>query len=177
MYLRAWSPGGASLYLNGDVTSQVASGLLLSSWNLERDIFFVVDPSMVSFGYFDMTVSFLRSKGLIIENSGYEYRILKNQMPKIFEYEPEPDMSSVFALSAFGAMSGKAVITNWIANSLQPDAEGIEILKSMGVSVNISDSKLTVSRCLNFKPIAKNLKIKSGFISCFGCYMRLRGGC
>ena len=75
-----WNQQGDCVYVPSQITSQWASALILNSWNLDRDLYFVLQPSMVSYSYFKMTLDFVRNLGLIVQQEENEFFIPKGQI-------------------------------------------------------------------------------------------------
>ncbi|MCY4321621.1 MAG: hypothetical protein OXC37_04390, partial [Bdellovibrionaceae bacterium] len=149
----AWKLQGDCVYVPSQITSQWASALLLNSWNLDQDLYFVFSSSAVSYSYFKMTLDFVRKLGLTVHQEGSDFFIPKGQNLKIKEYHPEQDKSCLFALACFSALKGQSIFLNWEKESLQADHIFPDILKSMGVTVELrrdQNSKLFDS---SHKPI------------------------
>ncbi|MDE0092340.1 MAG: hypothetical protein OXN83_03530, partial [Oligoflexia bacterium] len=108
-----WKLQGDCIYVPSQITSQWASALLLNSWHFNQDLYFVLNKSAVSYPYFEMTLSFVRSLGLVVQQKGDEFFIPKKQSLKIAEYHPEQDKSCLFALACFAVLNGQAVFLDW----------------------------------------------------------------
>ena len=153
-----WKLQGDCVYVPYQVTSQWASALLLNSWNLDQDLYFVFNQSLVSYAYFKMTLDFVQSLGLVVQQKGDEFFIPKGQNLKKKEYHPEQDKSCLFALACFAVLKGQAVFLNWEEKSLQADHIFRDILKTMGVSVKLKKDRLVISKCDNLKALNISLK-------------------
>ena len=154
-----WRPQGDCICVPSQTTSQYASALALSGWNLERDLWFSLGRGAASPSYFQMTMDFLRGLGMEIKESGLERQIPKGQRLKVFEYKPERDKSCLFVLGALAALKGRAIFTSYEKASLQPDAVFPEILRAMGVSVERKGDRLSVSRAGELKPVSMDLEL------------------
>ena len=155
---QGWRPTGDYINIPYEVTSQYASGLLLSGWNLKKDIYFSINRNQVSLGYFKMTLGFVRSLGLEVKESNHEYMIPRGQTLSVFEYEPEQDQNCLFVLSAFAALGGRACFLDWKEDSLQPEACFPDLLERMGVPLSKENGKLSIFKAKQLKPISVNLK-------------------
>ena len=142
---QGWRLQGDALHLSMNVSSQFASAVMLSSFNLEKDLFISIEGRPLSLSYFKMTLSFLKNLGLKIEGSFPEFHIPKGQGLQKKSCLIEPDMSCLFALASFAALNGQAVFSPWPAKSLQPDYKFPEILKKMGVVIHKKEQALKVS--------------------------------
>ena len=151
---KGWKLQGDCVYVPSKITSQWASALLLNSWNLDQDLYFVFNSSAVSYPYFKMTLDFVRSLGLIVQHQGDEFFISKGQNLKVKEYHPEQDKSCLFALACFAVLKGQAVFLDWGAESLQADHIFMDILKSMAVPVELRKGQPVKPFDFSHKPTA-----------------------
>lgn len=139
-------------------SSQFASGLLLSAWNLPKPLQLQLGSQRNSYSYMQMTIAFLRKLGMeILEEDGRivvpAYQTLQTE-----NYFVEPDMSSAFALAAMAACCGQLEILQFSKESLQPDFRCVEILQKMGVSADIRNSVLQVKQAQKLEPFAVDLR-------------------
>ncbi len=156
---QGWFLSGDALTLSASRSSQFASSVFLNSWNLDRDLFISIEGDMVSYSYLQMTLSFLRSLGMQIEGDNREYLIPAHQKISQYLYEPEPDMSCLFALAAEALAGGEVVFTDWPRESSQPDFIFPSVLKDMGFQISSEKNTLKVTAIKNtLKPIKLNLK-------------------
>jgi len=153
-----WKIQGDSVYVPAQITSQYASALVLNSWSLRQDFYFTLEREAVSYPYFQMTLDFVRSLGLIVGREGTEFFIPKGQVLKQFHYAPEQDKSCLFALSCFAVFKGQAVFLDWEDRSFQPDNIFLRVLKKMGVQVECKNKQLVVSKCDDLRPLKIDLK-------------------
>ena len=154
---KGWKPQGDYVNIPYKTTSQYASGLLLSAWNLKRDLFFALNRKQVSFAHFQMTVDFVRQLGMEVKGEGAEYCVPAGQTLKVFHCKTEQDQNCLFVLAALAALKGKAVFSHWTENSLQPEAAFPDILEKMGVPINRGENRLTVFKTDFFKPVKIDL--------------------
>ena len=158
IFSEGWGLQGDCVYVPSQITSQWASALLLNSWNLDQDLYFVFNSSAVSYPYFKMTLDFVRKLGLIVHQKGSDFFIPKGQYLKKREYHPEQDKSCLFTLACFAVLKGKAVFLDWEEESLQADHIFPNILKTMGVSVDLREDHLIVSKCEDLKALDVSVK-------------------
>ena len=154
---KGWKPQGDYVNIPYKTTSQYASGLLLSGWNLKRDLFFALNRKQVSLAHFQMTLDFVRQLGMEVKGEETEYCIPAGQTLKVFHYKPEQDQNCLFVLAALAALKGKAVFSDWTASSLQPEATFPNILEKMGVFLKKEEKTLTVFKTENLKPLEIDL--------------------
>ncbi len=123
------------LQINADRSSQFASAVILSAWQLPFDLHFSVSKKVVSEGYLRMTIDLVKKLGLRVEGRGPEFFISANQKVSASEYLAEPDLSSAFTVAALAVVDGEAVIKNFPRPSLQPDSIFVRLLEKMGAQV------------------------------------------
>ena len=153
-----WEVQGDCVYVPSQITSQYASALVLNSWNLKQDLYFSVSQKFVSYPYFQMTLDFVKNLGLIVQKNGREFFIPKGQNLQEWNYTPEQDKSCLFALACFAVFKGQSVFLEWEENSLQPDCIFPEILREMGVQVELKNKQILISKCESLKPLNINLQ-------------------
>ena len=134
------------LQVNAERSSQFASAVLLSSWELPSPLHFSLSRKFVSEGYWQMTVQLVREWGMNVEMRGHEVFIPARAKVRNGTYVCEPDLSSAFSIAAAAAVGGEARIQNFPVRSLQPDRVFVRILKDMGVDVQIKDQTLEVRK-------------------------------
>lgn len=142
-------------------SSQFASGLLLSAWNLPFDLEFEFAGAAVSEGYWQMSLDLARSLGMQIEEPrGGSVRIPANQKIMAAFVDVEPDYSSMFAVVAAALVEGSVDITGVGDRSLQPDYIFMDLLKKMGAPMAMKDGVLHAHKA------KKLLAIEAGFRGC-----------
>ena len=136
---------GGSLVLPASPSSQFVSALLMIGSRLPAGLRLEVTPPHVSQGYVDMTVEMLRSCGGVVELDAGTYRIQNgNIAPR--HWVIEGDYSSASYFLAAGALLGEVSVTGLRADSHQPDARLLAILREMGCKVRHADAMVTVER-------------------------------
>lgn len=146
---QGWQCPKTPLVLRIDQSSQFASALLLSSWQLPWDLHFEFVGVGVSQGYWQMTLDFCQSLGMKIEKidhpQGPRFRIPAGQTVTASEAAIESDYSSAFAVAALAAIFGQAELAGFSTDSLQPDAVFPEILKKYGANVRSVPARILVA--------------------------------
>lgn len=153
-----WKLQGDTLLVPAERSSQFATAVLLSAWELPFDLFVSRGQSKVSEGYWRMSVEMARSLGMHIDFWDGDFRVPKGQNIRATEIPMEIDMSSAFALSAVAAVSGRATLLDFPEKSLQPDAAFVQILSRMGIPIRPDGGKLIVEKAAKLNGIAVNLK-------------------
>jgi 3-phosphoshikimate 1-carboxyvinyltransferase len=153
-----WKLQGDTLLVPAERSSQFATAVLLSSWELPFDLFVSRGQSKVSEGYWRMSVEMAKELGLHIDFWDGDFRVPKGQKIRAQELNMEIDMSSAFALSAVAAVSGRATLLDFPEKSLQPDSAFVSILSRMGVPIRQEGTKLLVEKAAKLNGVAVNLK-------------------
>lgn len=156
---KGWQIPANGILVNRSKSSQFASGLLLSAWDLPMDLKIQLDSGGVSEGYWEMTVELVKDLGMnIIENENFLI-VPKNSKPKSNSYRVESDLSSAFALAALAALNGQAEFENYPFKSLQPDQVFADILKKMGVQINsnLKDNIFTIQKTTDLQGVEVDL--------------------
>ena len=138
---QGWNIPVPPLEISGAESSQFASAVLLNTIGLEKPLQIKLSEEMVSESYFAMTQQVMQQAAKSKKNIFIEL-----------------DMSSAFAIAALAALSGKCELQNFPRESLQPDFIFVELLKKMGVHVELKSKTLKVSSTQNLEPIEFNLK-------------------
>jgi len=145
------------LQINADRSSQFASAVMLSAWDLNFPLHFSVSKKIVSEGYLRMTYELVRKMGMQIGSRGSEFVIPAQQKVTARELVIEPDLSSAFAVAALAVVDGEAVIKSFPRPSLQPDAIFVRLLEDMGADVGGEGHELRVKKSQNLQGIAADL--------------------
>lgn len=153
-----WNPTEC-LMVDGRVSSQFLSSILLSAWELPFDLKIQIPRSLVSQDYFIMTKKMCQMFGMeiLVEESSGRIIIPSGQKPKTIKYKIEPDMSSCFAIAAIASVAGEVIFKNFPFDSLQPDFVFTKILQAMGNPVERSGSDLRISFQERTQPISWDL--------------------
>lgn len=126
-----------SYEVNGDVSSQYITGLLLALANVEGDSAIILKTPLQSKPYVDMTVKVMADFGVSITETDFGYLIHGGQKFKKQDYIVEGDWSqSAFFLVA-GAIGGDVKVSGLDMNSTQGDKAIVDVLKSFGADVEI----------------------------------------
>ncbi|MCB0386754.1 MAG: hypothetical protein KDD43_15275, partial [Bdellovibrionales bacterium] len=152
-----WKPMGDSLHIPSDRSSQFASAVLLSCWDLPESLYLSMSSRMVSRPYWLMTVGLMRHFGMELEKWEGDFRIWSHQQVKLDHYKVEMDMSSGFAIAAVAGVSGEATLEDFPDQSPQPDSIFPHILEQMGVKVERTGRSLKFFQASELRGIDLNL--------------------
>lgn len=147
-------PGG-ELTLNGALSSQYLSGLLMSA-PLMRTPLTVRVPNLVSRPYLDLTVALMRQFGARVEHRTPRTDAADRSAEDVLRVAPggyraedltvEPDASTASYIFAAAAVTGRSVTVPGLGRgSLQGDLRFAEVLRRAGARVEITGTATTVT--------------------------------
>lgn len=125
---------GGRIALNGSLTSQFASGLLMALACCPEDSEVEI-RNLVSRGYLTLTISVMARFGVSVETDGNRdlYRLRGGQIYRPGDYAVEGDWSAAAFLLVAGAIAGRAAVTNLAED--QPDSAILDALRAAGAGV------------------------------------------
>ncbi len=141
-----WKKPMMPVLVRREDSSQFASGLILSAWNLDFNLDFKFTGSVVSEPYWEMTLEFIRRLGMKVDRKADIWSVPAKQQLAMTEYIVEPDYSSMATIAILATLFGKATFSNFSDQSLQPDYDFTNLLKSAGVQGQIKGSQLTFTK-------------------------------
>lgn len=145
--LCSWMPLPEGLAVDRSISSQFASALLLNCWQLIAPLEIRLVGTAISSGYLDMTMAVVRAAGMEVEATRDRIVIPARAQVRATGAEAELDVSSAFAIVALAVASGGSCeILNWSPKSLQPDLVFVSVLREMGCQVEVTGSRLMVTR-------------------------------
>lgn len=139
--------GGGRYVVDGDISSQFISGILLASPLINENVEVVTTNKCESFGYINMTINTMKKFGISVLKKDSCHFVVKNQnYVSPMRIVVEGDWSnSAFWLCA-GAIGGNIQVSNLNINSFQPDKQIVSILEQIGAHVTIDKDKFTVKK-------------------------------
>jgi 3-phosphoshikimate 1-carboxyvinyltransferase len=138
-------PGGRAR-VQGNVSSQFLSGLLMAAPCAAGPIEVEVDGELVSRPYVDMTLAVMRAFGATIEaGEAASYRVPAPQRYQPREYPVEPDASAASYFFGAAAITGGEITVDGLGrDSLQGDLRFADCLAEMGCTVRQEAGRTTV---------------------------------
>jgi len=125
---------GGIIEMNGDISSQFLSAILMVGSYAENDITINIKDNLVSKPYIDITLDIMKKFGVRVVNEDYKkFTIQSGQRYEAIEYLIEGDASSAsyfFALSALHQIPLN--ITNVPIETKQADIRFLHVLEKMG---------------------------------------------
>lgn len=130
-------PAGGSVVLNGVVSSQFASALLLIGPWLALGLTLELQGTVVSASYLDVTVEVLRRFGVtIVCKGGTRFNVPGGQRPRAATLTVPPDASTAaFVLAAAAVTGGRVDVPGALTGFAQGDACCADLLERMGCRV------------------------------------------
>ena len=134
---------GGKTFIDGSVSSQFITGLLIACPFAERDTEIVVRGTLKSRPYVEITLEMLRRAGVEItveEGVNLRFMVEGGQNMHVSEYQVPGDFSSASYLLAAGALFGEVTVTNMYPTA-QGDSLIIQILEEMGADIRWNKNK------------------------------------
>jgi len=122
---------GREYTLKGNISSQFFTGLMFSLPLLEEDSTILIDGSLESKGYIDLTIATLKEFGIEIKELENGYFIKGNQNYEPTNFNIEGDYSQAAFFLVGGILNGRIKMSNLELESLQGDKAIIDVIKSM----------------------------------------------
>lgn len=139
---------GGEIWIDGSVSSQFVSSLLLSSPYAKEDMKIFLNGPPVSAPYILITLEMMEEFGVIVEQpDSSSFFIKKGQKYDPHEYEVEGDFSSASYWFALAAICGGQVTVHHLhSDSKQGDKEMLDLLRKMGCDIIWNGASVTVKR-------------------------------
>ena len=144
---------GGKAMVDGSVSSQFLTGLLISLPTISTNSLLVVDK-LTSRPYIDMTLQIMHDFGVVVEHNNYEqFNIIGNQSYHCEHYRVEGDWSGAASLIVAAAIAGDLKIKGLNPNSAQADRAILSVLELIGTKYHFeTDNTLIVSKNNNLQP-------------------------
>jgi 3-phosphoshikimate 1-carboxyvinyltransferase len=138
-------PGGTAM-LDGSVSSQVLTGLLIASPYARKPVVFKVD-NLRSRPYIDITTRLMNDFGVKVKNENYEaFYIDTPQKYTPRDYTVEGDWSGAAFMLVAGALGGEVTVENLDVDSAQADRAILQALWDCGAKIVAGSDFVQVSK-------------------------------
>ncbi|NLU46328.1 MAG: 3-phosphoshikimate 1-carboxyvinyltransferase [Euryarchaeota archaeon] len=138
---------GGYTEIDGSVSSQFISSLMMTAPLLAEDTEIVVNGRILSDPYLDITGSMMSTAGAVCSREGNVFRIKGGTGYSAFEYRVPADFSSAAFPLVGAAIGGTGVtVTDLDLTDPQGDRRILDMLRLCGASVEVSDGDVTVSK-------------------------------
>jgi 3-phosphoshikimate 1-carboxyvinyltransferase len=139
-------PGGRASVAGG-ISSQFLSGLLMVAPYARRQVELVVQGTLVSKPYVEMTLAVMRAFGVHIEPDDLQSFVIPTTAGyQATSYNIEPDASAASYFFAAAAITGGEVTVKGLSSSsIQGDVAFCDCLRQMGCQVEYGHDSITVT--------------------------------
>jgi 3-phosphoshikimate 1-carboxyvinyltransferase len=140
--------GEIKIRLDGSISSQFLTGMLLALPGAGKDVQILVDNPK-STAYIDLTLDILKMFDVRVEHDDYKLFRIKGGQKYCGPEEPikpEGDYSGAAFLLVAGAVGGDVQIDGLQRDSKQGDKKIIEVIKGCGAIVKVDENSVRVSR-------------------------------
>ncbi len=139
---------GGEVAMDGRISSQFISSILLSAPYAERDVDVTLTTEPVSRPYIDITLDVMESFGVAVDRDLYRsFHVPAGSPYRGIQYRVEGDYSSASYFFAIAAATGGRVIVHGLnPSSVQGDRAFLRALEEMGCDVTESTDTIIVSR-------------------------------
>ncbi len=143
--VRAHGLTGGTATVPGNISSQYLSGLLMASPAAAQPVEIIVQGTLVSVPYVEMTLQVMRQFGVQVEHDAYQRFSIQPQTYAATNYDIEPDASAASYFFAAAAITGGEITVQGLTrHALQGDVAFVEVLEQMGCRVEYGADGITV---------------------------------
>ncbi|MDR1761893.1 MAG: 3-phosphoshikimate 1-carboxyvinyltransferase [Bacteroidales bacterium] len=137
---------GGTAHVEGNLSSQILTGLLIASAYAQTDTTFAVHE-LKSKPYIDMTIQIMHDFGVAVANDNYQRFFVKSgQQYQAQQYSVEGDWSGAAFLLVAGALGGRVTVSNLRSDSRQADMAILDALKKAGAAIQWKGHSITVTK-------------------------------
>ena len=129
--------------ISGNISSQFITGLLFALPLLKKDSKITITGDFESKSYVDLTIQTLKKFGITIQETDTGYLIPGNQEYQATKYKVEGDYSQAAFFLVGGVLNGSIKCDNLELESLQGDAQIIDVIQSMGGKIILNEDSLS----------------------------------
>ena len=138
-------PGG-SAKVNGDLSSQFLSGLLMAAPYARQPVELIVEGELVSRPYIHLTLAVMKAFGIEVPGGDLSRLTVPKGRYHARTYDIEPDASAAsYFLAAAAITGGEVTVEGLSRNSLQGDVAFCDCLAQMGCEVRYETDSITVT--------------------------------
>ena len=148
---------GGFVRIDGNVSSQFISSLLLIAPSLEKGLELEFKGAITSVPYIKMTLSLLESLGIQTSFEGQTIVVAPQKEIEDRHITVESDWSSASYYYSMVALSekGKITLSAYKKESLQGDSVLANLYQSFGVTTRFSENSITLEKTANFQKPSK----------------------
>lgn len=150
LYIKGHTLKGGSLQLDGSVSSQYISALLMVAPTMTNGLRLQLTGEVISRPYIDITIKLMRKYGVIVFEEGQTLTVPPQQYSPVEHFTVESDWSAAsywYEMIALCKHEDAAVTQEGLrSDSLQGDASIVGLFDKLGVQTAFTSSGATLSR-------------------------------
>lgn len=128
---------GGTIHVDGSISSQFLTALLIAAPLAQKETEIIINGSLVSKPYIDITLTMMARFGVSVVNDKYQRFVVQGRQSyrSPGRYLVEGDASSASYFLAAGAIGGRVKVTGIGKSSVQGDIRFADVLEKMGAKV------------------------------------------
>ena len=144
---------GKEISINGDISSQFISALLIIAPRLPDGLIINVEGKLVSKPYVDLTIAIMKKFGVDVKiEEEYKKYVVSHQIYKPTTFSIPSDFSNLALLLAANVLLGDGLdIEISLGDMPQGDEAIVDILEKLGVNVTLEDDIITTESPISLK--------------------------
>ena len=144
---------GKEISINGDISSQFISALLIIAPRLPDGLIINVEGKLVSKPYVDLTIAIMKKFGVEVKiEEEYKRYVVSHQIYKPTTFSIPSDFSNLALLLAANVLLGDGMdIEISLGDMPQGDEAIVDILEKLGVNVTLEDDIITTESPISLK--------------------------
>jgi len=144
---------GKEISINGDISSQFISALLIIAPRLPDGLIINVEGKLVSKPYVDVTIAIMKKFGVDVKiEEEYKRYVVSHQIYKPTTFSIPSDFSNLALLLAANVLLGDGLnIEISLGDMPQGDEAIVDILEKLGVNVTLEDDIITTESPISLK--------------------------
>ena len=144
---------GKEISINGDISSQFISALLIIAPRLPNGLIINVEGKLVSKPYVDLTIAIMKKFGVEVKiEENYKRYVVSHQIYKPTTFSIPSDFSNLALLLAANVLLGDGLnIEISLGDMPQGDEAIVDILEKLGVNVTLEDDIITTESPVSLK--------------------------
>ena len=144
-WIQGCSDNGAEVTIDGSLSSQFVSAVLLCAPNYRNDITIHIVGERTAKSYIDITTKMMKDFGIPVTEEENKYLIKAGQNYKSRSYLIESDVSSACYFVAAAVITGGDIrIENVFRNSIQGDIKFLEVMERLGAKIADTPSGIEI---------------------------------
>ncbi len=144
-WIQGCSDNGAEVTIDGSLSSQFVSAVLLCAPNYRNDITIHIVCERTAKSYIDITTKMMKDFGIPVTEEENKYLIKAGQNYKGRSYLIESDVSSACYFVAAAVITGGDIrIENVFRNSIQGDIKFLEVMERLGAKIADTPSGIEI---------------------------------